>query len=286
MKKVLLRILIIGIFFLCAGSLLRGRMYGSRTIFRLLGKQKQQATNPPKQLKPVPPTIIGEKAYKVPVLRYHYISVNGGKDDKIGAAPFTPPKIFEEQLKLMAKRGYTTITLDELAAAFDGKFILPVKPVILTFDDGYADFYFTAAPLLQKYQMKAIAFIATGLIGGGNYMTWGQIEELAKSPLIVFGAHSVHHDYLHKVAQEVLIYEVEESKRVLESHIGYRVNWFAYPFGFFNEAVVTAVQKAGFIGSVTTIPESLQYQSRFFYIPRLRGGTTTGGSFLKLLQSG
>ncbi len=232
----------------------------------------------------IPPILSGEKGIKVPILLYHYISSNPNKDDKTRTGLSTIPSNFEAQLQLLTLQGYTTITLDELAATFGGGALLPSKPVILTFDDGYEDFYTNAYPLLSKYHMKGIAFIPTGLMGGGNYMTWRQIEEMSKSSYVVFGAHSIHHYALSKVNQQILEQEVTESKRILEQHVGYPINWMAYPYGSFNENVVGAAKKAGYIGSVTTIPGSMQYRSRFFYMPRFRAGNRLGADFLKLLQ--
>lgn len=226
----------------------------------------------------------GEWTIKVPILLYHYISVNPYKDDKTRNGLSTPPGIFDQQLKLLTDNGFTTITFDEMAAAFDGKIALPPKPIILTFDDGYVDFYFNAHPLLQKYNMKVVAFISTGLIGGGAYMTWSQIDELVHSPNVVLEAHSVHHYALNKVNQQVLQNEVVESKQVLEKHTGYTVNWMAYPYGSFNDAVVSAVKKSGYIGAITTVSGIWQYKSRFFYIPRYRAGTRVGNDLLKIIN--
>lgn len=232
----------------------------------------------------VPSQIPGERGIRVSVLLYHYVSENGNKADTIRTSLSTHPRVFEQQLQLLQQNGFTTITFDELAAAFGGTFTMPGKPVILTFDDGYADFYTHVAPLLAKYQMKGIAFIPTGLMGGGNYMTWSQISELSRSPFVVFGAHSVHHWALNKIAHGQLVTELEESKRVLEEHVGYKVNWMAYPYGLFNDAVIAAAKAAGFIGGITTISGSWQYQSRFFSIPRYRVGNRLGADFLKLVM--
>ncbi len=231
----------------------------------------------------LPPIVAGESAYKIPVLLYHYVEIASPQDP--GRVTLsTPPPILDAQLAALSANGYTTITFDELAAAMSGKIALPPKPVIITFDDGYADFYENAYPLIKKYRMKAVSFIPTGLIGGGNYMTWSQIEEMARSPYVVFGAHSVRHPALTKLSRSALVDEIVESKRVLESHVGYVVNWFAYPYGFFDTTVVAAVKAAGFIGAVTTLPGSFQYQSRLFYIPRYRAGARRGEDFLRLVR--
>jgi len=78
--------------------------------------------------------------------------------------------------------------------------------------------------------------------------------------------------------------EAVESKRVLESHIGYTVNWFCYPYGALNDQVIAAVKQAGYIGGATTMQGSWQYQSRFYSIPRYRAGIRTGASLLSLVQ--
>lgn len=232
---------------------------------------------------PIPALAPGERGIHVPVLLWHYISTNENKSDIGRTGLSTPPEVFESQLQTLKGAGYTPITFDEMAAGFAGG-PLPGKPVILTFDDGYEDFYLNAYPLLTKYQMKGTEFIPTGLIGGGLFMTWSQIDDMSHSPYVTLESHSIHHYYMANSSDAVITQEVEESKRVLESHTGYKVNWFAYPYGSFDDRVVAAVRKAGYIGSVTTIPGSGQYQSRFFYIPRYRAGTRTGESLLSLVR--
>jgi len=232
----------------------------------------------------LPALVAGEKSLKIPILTYHYISYNGNQADTIRTSLSTLPATFEEQLKLLQTHGFTTVSLDELAAAFTGNYTLPAKAVILTFDDGYRDFYTNAVPLLTKYQMKGVVFIATGLVGGGNYLTWNQIEELSRSPLVSFAAHTVHHYALTGVGEAVLKSELEESKLILEQHVSYRINWMAYPYGNFDQRVMKATQRAGYIGSATMLPDSWQYQSRFFYLPRIRVGNQRGNDFLQLVK--
>lgn len=229
---------------------------------------------------PTPPP---ESGVKVPILLYHYISENPNKEDKMRTWLSTSPGIFEQQLVTLQSNGFTTITFDELSTAVSGSFHLPAKPVILTFDDGYEDFYHNAFPLLEKYHMKGTAFIPTGLMGRGNYMTWNQIDELGKSAYVVLAAHSIHHYSLPTVSSKVLADEVELSKRILEQHVNYKINWFAYPYGTFNDAVIAAIKHAGYIGAITTLPGSWEYRSKIYTIPRYRAGNRLGDSFLKLL---
>ena len=233
----------------------------------------------------LPPLFPGEQGVHVPVLLYHYISENPYKEDKVRSGLSTPPRVLDDQLKTLKSQGYSAITLDELGAFFDKKQLLPSKPLILTFDDGYVDFYTYAFPILTKYAMKGIAFLPTGLIGGGAYMTWKQVEEVGRSPFVAIGAHSVHHYALNKLNEESLTFEVTESKRVLEGHLGYPINWMAYPYGTFDERVARAVQAAGYIGSATTLPGAMQYRSRFLYLPRYRAGARSGVELVKFLEA-
>lgn len=232
----------------------------------------------------LPPIIPGERAARVPILLYHYISDNPNKDDKARDGLSTPPTIFKEQLNTLKNSGYTTVTLDELAAFFDGKSSLPTKPIMLTFDDGYIDFYLNAYPILAGASMKGVVFIPTGLIGGGAYMSWSQVEEIARSPYVVVAAHSVHHYMLTKSNEVLLKSELVESKRILEQHAGYPINWMAYPYGTFDERVVAAVKAAGYVGAATTMPGAYQYKSRLYHIPRYRAGKRSGQSLLQLIE--
>lgn len=232
----------------------------------------------------LPAILPNERVARVPVLLYHYVSENPNKDDIARNGLSTPPPIFKAQLETLKSAGYTTITFDELAAFFDGKSTLPTKPVILTFDDGYVDFYLNAYPILAGSGMKGVVFIPTGLIGGQAYMNWSQVEEIARSPHVIVAAHSIHHYALPKIAFDVMVNEIAESKKILEQHVGYPVNWMAYPYGSFDERVVRAAKNAGYIGAATTMPGLYQYKSRLFYIPRYRAGKRSGQSLLQLLE--
>ena len=101
---------------------------------------------------------------------------------------------FESHLKYLKENGYHAITLDELLDFLTTGKPLPEKPVILTFDDGYADNYTNAFPLLQKYGMIGHFFIITDFVNEkrAEYMTWPQIEEMSAAGQR-FGSHSRDH---------------------------------------------------------------------------------------------
>lgn len=207
---------------------------------------------------------------RIPILMYHYIGNNPNPADyQRDALSITPDK-FEEQMKYLHGNGYATISLDTFYAALKQRITLPSKPVILTFDDGYIDFYYNAYPILKSLNLHATVFIPTGLVGQKAYLSWDQIKQMHDSGLITYGAHSVHHYNLPALSVESARYEIWESKKELESRLGIPINFMAYPYGTANSYIMELVKKAGFLGSTGTWPGIIQSEGTIYNMPRLR----------------
>jgi len=187
---------------------------------------------------------------KVPILTYHFIAANPNPKDRARDSLSVPPDKFEAQMQYLASNGYTPITLDTLYGIYNGQTSAPAKTVVLTFDDGYIDFYTTAFPILRRFNFHAVSFIPTGLIGGSYYMNWDQIKEIQQSGLVTFESHSVTHANLASLKSDALIKQLIDSKNSLYSQTGYTVNFIAYPYGASNTLVYSAVRKAGYVGGV------------------------------------
>lgn len=187
---------------------------------------------------------------QVPILMYHYIGNNPNLKDKARDVLSVSPDKFDSQMGYLAAQGYTPITLDTLYGIYNGKAQSPAKPIILTFDDGYIDFYLNAFPILRKYGFHAVSFIPTGLMNQGYYMSWAQIKEIQSSGLVTFEAHSVTHSNLVSLDNKRLLFELSESKRVLEVQTGYPVNFIAYPYGASNSNVQMVAKQVGFVGGL------------------------------------
>lgn len=188
----------------------------------------------------------------VPILMYHYIRDCNCPKDKSGMILSVSPATFDEQMGYLSSHGYTPITLDTLAAIYSNQAQAPAKPVVITFDDGYIDFYANAYPTLKKYAFHAVSFIPTGLIGSGGYMSWDNIRELQKSGLVSFEGHTISHAYLPKLSTQQLTKELRDSKNTLQSQTGTVVNFIAYPFGASNSTVTKVAQSVGYIGGIGT----------------------------------
>lgn len=189
---------------------------------------------------------------KVPILTYHFIANNPNPKDRARDSLSVPPDKFEAQMDYLSQNGYTPITLDTLYGIYNGLAGAPAKPVILTFDDGYIDFYTNAFPILRRFNFHAVSFIPTGLIGGSYYMNWDQIKEIQASGLVNFESHSVTHANLVSLKYDALLKQLADSKNILSSQTGYPVNFVAYPYGASNALVQSAVRKAGYVGGLGT----------------------------------
>ncbi|HSX19412.1 MAG TPA: polysaccharide deacetylase family protein [Candidatus Saccharimonadales bacterium] len=205
----------------------------------------------------------------VPILMYHHIRINPKPGDPVWAALNVTAEQLDAQLQFLSTNNFHTITLDDLNGALNGKETLPENPIILTFDDGYRTFYDNAFPLLKKYNMKATEFVITQAVDASAYLTWDQILEIDKSDLVQFEAHSRHHPNLPSLSQASIIDEIRGSKEDLESHLKKPANWFAYPYGSYNDFVVKTVRDANYTGAVSTIYGSVQSSNNLFLLNRI-----------------
>ncbi|HHT9137003.1 MAG TPA: polysaccharide deacetylase family protein [Candidatus Wunengus sp. YC60] len=225
------------------------------------------------------------KSIHVPILMFHYVEYVKDKGDTIRQSLDTTPYTFEQEIITLQKAGYTFMTNKELGDALDGTRSMPAKPIVLTFDDGYRDFYTDVYPILKKHNVKATEYLIAGFTGYPNNMTEDQIKEIAKDSLVEFGVHTVHHMGLKGLPLKSLAYEVFESKKQIEDMTGKQTYSFAYPYGSFDIAAINAVHQAGFTTAVSTVPGIDQLQTQRYFMYRLRPGGRTGDSLLGWLDT-
>ncbi len=233
------------------------------------------------------PYVLGAKSnvsVRVPILMYHYVEYVQDAGDKMRISLNTPPSVLENEIKTLADAGYTFMTNKELDDVLDGKATLPKKPIVLTFDDGYRDFYTDAYPILKKYHVKATQYVISGFLDRPNHLLTNQLEEIAKDGLVEIGAHTVHHVWLKGGNAQTVQGEVAQSRATIEQLIHRPVTSFAYPFGAFDEQARQTVKIAGFRSATSTIPGTEQKQENRYFWYRLRPGGRTGQYLLNWLQ--
>ena len=202
-----------------------------------------------------------QTARGVPVLNYHQVEEKNGN-------PLTLwPDQFEAQMAYLADEGYTTITIDEMMDALENGTPLPKKPVIITFDDGYADNYEYAYPILKKYGFKATIFLIYDFTNTyPNYLTWDQIAEMKASGLVHFESHTMTHANLAELTSvDDLRHEIADSHDLLSEKLGYDMHYIAYPGGRVNEEIEEITRAAGYRGGFTvhyglSTPDEGKYQ--------------------------
>jgi peptidoglycan/xylan/chitin deacetylase (PgdA/CDA1 family) len=139
------------------------------------------------------------------------------------------------------------------------------KTVVITFDDGYRDFYTDAFEVMRQCGFTATIFLATDRIQdtsvhieGADYLTWQEVRELHAAG-IHFGSHTVTHPDLRSLGPEQIEYELGCSKEIIEQKLGAPVASFAYPFAFpeedksFTRFLVDILRNQGFANGVSTI---------------------------------
>ncbi len=216
---------------------------------------------------------------------YHYVRPEPGHGDRIGKDLSVTPTNFADQLNYLAKRHFTTMTMEELADVRAKRRALPPNPIVLTFDDGYRDFYIHAWPLLREHGFKATSFIITNVVDQPHYLTWQMIDEMQRSGLIEFGSHTLDHRELPSLSDSAAKQEIEQSKQILESHLGHPVRSFCYPAGRVSDRDVEFVHNAEYEIAVTTKPGYAKPDQDPLRLPRMRiHGSTTLSQFERLFQ--
>jgi peptidoglycan/xylan/chitin deacetylase (PgdA/CDA1 family) len=205
----------------------------------------------------------------VPILLYHYIRANPDPRDVAGRQLSVPPPEFARQMDWLAAHGYHPTTLERARLSLERASYLPDKPVILTFDDGYADLYTAAYPVLKRHDFPAMAFIPSSYPGRRGYVTWAQLREMTRSGLLFVGAHTVRHVDLTRVGRDQAATEIARSKAELEDQIGQPVQYLAFPNGHSTAAIQEMVRAGGYNGALGVwFGSSLTFSSRYNW-PRI-----------------
>ena len=227
-------------------------------------------------------------ADRVPVLCYHYVRRPGSPLQfarVFGYVVLSLPLLddaelwkvsrrgFERQIEYLAKRGYHTVSLDELHEWQMGRRELPARSIVLTFDDADESVYDYAYPLLKKHGLRATVFVVTGRVGqtwnGIRCLDWARLREMQRSG--VFDIESHTHDSHYKVGDrdnarpvfvaasanaaarsvgarwdDALFDDLNTSRVMIERQIGRTPRYLAWPYGFGNPAVDQIAFDAGF----------------------------------------
>lgn len=222
----------------------------------------------------------------IPILTYH----NFTKD--IGSSYIINIIEFEKQMNYLATHNYSVISLSELLKGLkNGQF--PPKPVVITIDDGFKSTFTLAYPVLKKYNFPATLFIYTDFIEkNNNSLTWGEIKEMTENNLEI-GSHALSHynllkykenenyeNYLARIKKEIFL-----SKEILESKIGGKVKFFAYPYGVYSPTIKNLVIQADYEGILNANSMNNTLNADPFSLNRqIIFGNSSFNSFIQILN--
>ena len=229
---------------------------------------------------------------ELPVLMYHHIS----KDASRSCDYVVTPELLEGDLAWLSERGCTAVSAQELIDYCAGRGTLPERPVLITFDDGQLSVLEYALPLLEKYDMCAVAAVVGSLCDREaglswrspeySYMDWDEVAQLSASGVFEIAAHS---QAMHEEAyprrgclpkpgegeadyRRALSEDLEAVERSIEAASGARPTAFAWPYGFHCEAGRELLAERGYrlaltceerVNTLTGRPEELMELARF-----------------------
>ncbi len=206
----------------------------------------------------------------LPILMYHHIQE--AETAKAGGYQnlTVNPENFQKDLAYLTGHGYQTVGPAELIAFFDQGIKLPKKAVMLTFDDGYADFATFAAPALLQSGLKASMYLPTGLMENPGYLSWSTIASLSGQG-IYFGNHTWSHQNMGTTLEKIKS-EITTAETQLTDHGLNQLKTFVYPYGTISKTAITFLRDSGYSLAFTTAPGRTQCAKQRLTLPRIRIG--------------
>lgn len=227
---------------------------------------------------------MGKSKIKIPIIMYHYVEYVKDDGDLIRKKLDIVPSLFEGHLQALRKANYETYFVKDIPDILNGSIHYSTQSAVLTFDDGYEDFYTDVFPLLKKYHMRATIYVIYDYIGRKGFLNEEQIRTLSESDLIEIGSHTLDHIYLKQAPKNYADTQIIESKKKFEERFGIKIYTFAYPYGAFNNDNIESVQKAGYTAAVSVISGEMQSKENLFYMSRIRPGLFTPSSMIHIIE--
>jgi peptidoglycan/xylan/chitin deacetylase (PgdA/CDA1 family) len=233
-----------------------------------------------------PPRVPVLRSHEVPVLMYHEIADATITESKLAVAP----EVFADHMAYLDDAGFTSITAGELARSLArGGAGLPERPVVVTFDDGYGDFYDLALPLLKQHGLVATVFQTTGWVGLTDkvkrMLNWRELAEVAECGIEI-GAHTYRHPQLDQLPEKAVREELYAPKSALEDKLGTAVPGIAYPFGYSNTMVRRVAREAGYTYGYSVGNALTTTGADTFALPRLTVKRSTSMDSFRRMVNG
>jgi peptidoglycan/xylan/chitin deacetylase (PgdA/CDA1 family) len=214
----------------------------------------------------------------VPILMYHVVS------DPLSGSPYpdlyVPRAQFQDQMQALQRAGYTAVTLQEAWDSWHAHGPLPRRPVVVSFDDGYHSHFTNALPVLRALGWPGVLNLELKNVRSDYGLTVVQVRALIAAGWEL-DSHTIDHPDLTTVGAAMLQHEVADSRAELRRRFGVPVNFFCYPAGRYNDAVIGAVRRAGYLAATTTNAGLARPgETDRFTLARVRVGNGVSGASL------
>jgi len=226
----------------------------------------------------------------VPILLYHRLG------PMVADAMTVKTSVFASHLEYLQANGYTVIPLRRLVAYMAGEAPPPpARSVVITADDGHESIFTDMFPLLRRYHIPVTLFIYPSAISNAKYaMTWQQLREMKDSGLVDIQSHTYWHPNFKKEKKRLSVDAYEnfvrmqlgKSKEVLELKLENHVNMLAWPFGIYDDELISNARQAGYIAGFTLERRPADRSDNLMVLPRfLMTNQVQGTLFEKLLAA-
>lgn len=182
--------------------------------------------------------------YEIPVLIYHSIDTPDSNSIPLG--------LFKQHMQFFKENGYRVILINKLIEIIKEREKTMLPAVCFTFDDGYADTFNLAYPVLREYGFPAAIFVVVNKINQRGYLNFEQMNKMVAEGLITIGSHTMNHTSLLHLNDKELFYEITESKNVLEDNLKCKIDLFSYPWGGFSKHIQIIVRQSGYKAAFST----------------------------------
>ena len=200
------------------------------------------------------------------VLMFHHVT-----DENVAINESCKCKIgeFRQFLQSYKEQGYEFVSIEQAQIKIRNS--ESSRFIVVTFDDIPDNVFTHAYPILKEMNIPFAIFISVGFIDKDCFITKQHLQELITAPLCTIGAHTMTHPMLRDTIN--FKWEIEQSKKELESIIGKPVKYFAYPFGQYSSVskrVRKAVADSGYECAFCTIGAPLNNTSTrdIYFLPR------------------
>lgn len=199
--------------------------------------------------------MVNDAPSRIPILMYHEVALASEIEPlahKIGRGYIVLRDRFAEHMAFLKDAGFAAISLPELWRWSRGECALPVRPIVISFDDGYVGNFTRALPVLTTHGLTATFFIVTNKVGTPHMLDWPQLREMRAQGMSI-QSHTANHPLLSTLNEADTRAELASSKRAIEEKLGAPVEFLSLPNGDSNRHYANVAQECGYRGGCSSI---------------------------------